>query len=641
MNWRTPSLLRRAAYWPEVEAFYGGLPPALFRSGVLLRHDLARLHSHTGQFADLWGHPADPPWLDLHLWLLDDWGVEAEAAERRLGLAMAATTAAVAARESRQEPDTGFDAADAPLEAALFQEAAARFAQVFPADSSFWGWRAQFMSAWERAQATPDYATLTEGEAHRHLAERVAFGKLPAVAVALLAGEPRASQLPALLDLTDQLCLAHQLLKECLAVRRDAQRGRLTYPLVRALRAAGLGLDTAHPPDRLLGALLLTGAAPRLADEATARLAHVQATARALGLPTLSQHSAALSDQFTALRALFAPGEPAPSGARLRFAAADGGREQALRLAEGYLLADRTFRESWEVQRRGLFDLPELVGRVFAPGLILEALGPHHPELTGEVDALLDRLAADGFRYYPHPAVPPDADDLGLALRLLKYSGDPARHRAAVQTPLRWMEANRSEAGVIPCWFTRGVADLDTTVETSLWGDRCATVEANLLLGLMDYDPDRCRAVIERAASGWLERWAAIGLGGNALYVSAYALWTAARLLRALEAWPGLHVLVKRAWEVLTARLRLEARHADTPQTAAFLILTCREAAELAGRFDPGWISLILKRQRYDGSWAAEPLYVTPTRGEGAAWYASRTVTTAFCYRALRTAGER
>jgi hypothetical protein len=203
------------------------------------------------------------------------------------------------------------------------------------------------------------------------------------------------------------------------------------------------------------------------------------------------------------------------------------------------------------------------------------------------------------------------------------------------------MEANRSTEGFIPCWFTRGVEDLDTTVETSLWGDRCATVEANLLLGLMDYDPDRYRAVIEHAASGWLERWAAIGPGGNALYVSAYALWTAARLLRALEAWPGLHDPVKRAREILTERLRLEARHADTPQTAALLLLTRREAAGSAAMFDPGWISLILKRQRYDGSWAAEPLYVTPTRGEGAAWYASRTVTTAFCYRALKTVSER
>jgi len=330
-------------------------------------------------------------------------------------------------------------------------------------------------------------------------------------------------------------------------------------------------------------------------------------------------------------------------------------------MAEGYLLADRSFRESWEVQRRGVFNAPELVGRVFAPGLILEALCQHRDDLTGEVSALLDRMAEDGFRYYPHPAVPPDADDLGLALRLYPYSAEKARHQEQLRRPLKWMEANVSATGQIPCWFTHPAEELSVETfrrnvstgsvpinptgsryKTSLWGNQCATVEANLLLGLIAYDAVQYRAVVERSAAQWLNRWLASGLGANALYVSSYALWTTAKLVNLLSATPIGDILrdqIGRARDSLAARLGQEAAQLAAPQEAAFLTLACLDKsapAAIAVLFDPAWIRLILKRQRYDGSWAGEPLFVTPTRGEVAAWYSSNSVTTAYCYHALK-----
>jgi hypothetical protein len=311
-------------------------------------------------------------------------------------------------------------------------------------------------------------------------------------------------------------------------------------------------------------------------------------------------------------------------------------------MAEQYLLADRTFRESWEVQRRGVFDTTELIGRVFAPGLILEVLCPHRADLAGEVSNLLDQMAVDGFRYYPHPSIPPDADDVGLALRLCAHVAEKARHRQQLERPLRWMEANASETGHLPCWFTRGVEGLSDDYNTSLWGDQCATTEASLLLGLLAYDPVAHRATIENAAAQWLARWALSGLGSNSLYVSSYALWMACRLLDALcDSLTGsaLQDEIERGQAGVRARLRQEAGQISTPQEAALLTLACLEGSAPPSRvalFDPVWVSLILKRQRYDGAWAGEPLFVTPTRGEVAAWYASRSVTTAYCYHALR-----
>ena len=92
------------------------------------------------------------------------------------------------------------------------------------------------------------------------------------------------------------------------------------------------------------------------------------------------------------------------------------------------------------------------------------------------------------------------------------------------------------------------------------------------------------------------------------------------------------------------ARLPAErdaARPVLSPQESAFLILACLSAGDglaekLEALLKPAWPLRLYKSQRYDGSWAAESLYGTPTRGEFAAWYSSRTVTTAFCYHALK-----
>jgi hypothetical protein len=97
--------------------------------------------------------------------------------------------------------------------------------------------------------------------------------------------------------------------------------------------------------------------------------------------------------------------------------------------------------------------------------------------------------------------------------------------------------------------------------------------------------------------------------------------------------------------------LALETRRASlVPQEAAFLILASKRLeqikagwpspdilAAVSPQFNPDWLTLLCKAQRYDGSWAGEALFGTPTRGEFAAWYSSRSVTSAFCYHALKT----
>jgi hypothetical protein len=167
-----------------------------------------------------------------------------------------------------------------------------------------------------------------------------------------------------------------------------------------------------------------------------------------------------------------------------------------------------------------------------------------------------------------------------------------------------------------------------------VWGNHCATVTANLLLGLLDAGVEK--DLTQRAAAHWLTRWLRDGLSATAYYVPGYALWTTLKLLEALPThWPEWGARLAAASGRAVEYVKRDAQSATlTPQTAAFRLLSTAYPATRPLR-DAKWIAYLLKTQRYDGSWPAEALYLTPTRGEHAAWYASRTVTTALCYHAL------
>jgi hypothetical protein len=213
-----------------------------------------------------------------------------------------------------------------------------------------------------------------------------------------------------------------------------------------------------------------------------------------------------------------------------------------------------------------------------------------------------------------------------------------------LQTPLGWLKESLDQSGEIPVWLRDDNVTRSDSPPLALWGQRCATVEANLLLGLIDYDWPAYRELIERSALNWCERVIAEGLAATHHYVPLYALWTAFTLITKLGHKPlpeALFASLNQTNQMLAERLNLEAnRPYLSPQDAAFLILACleRRSPKLAvdSSFNPDWINLLCKSQRYDGSWAGEPLFGTPTRGELAAWYSSRSVTTAFCYHALK-----
>lgn len=630
---------RRRRYWPEIEAFFGQLPPELYRPGVLLRHDLATAHSNSGQFDDLLSRDADDPLLDLHVWLLEDWAVPETDSRAQLDKHLFVSTVllvgAAYVRESILSEDTNFDARYHALEQALTRRAVDHLGQLFPATSPFWDYYHAFINDEARPGAGP------------HLASAwLALAKIPVAGAVLYLGQPFALRLPHLMALLDSLTTTVQFQTDLANLRRDLGRGHHTYPVERAMHRAGLTTLQGVSPEQILGALALTGTISEMVSENITQLESAQTQADALGWPTFNAYLETVKDQLRELSQLFSlrgrANAARPSRPLFASAAHPPAVTLAIEMAEGYLLADRTWRESWEVQRRGMLGERELIGQAFAPGLVVEALCQHRADLSEQVEAALQSLAANDFRYYPHPAVPPDADDLGLALRLFPYCVQKDLYRQHLQRPLNWMAANIAESGQIACWFTQDVAGL-AAGQTLRWGNTCATVEANLLLGLIAYDQKTYRPIIERSAAHWLERWISGGLGTNTLYAPHYALWVAVELLERLSALPG------PVWrpDRISAALDRCRQHWQTyteqvtaPQEAAFLTLISLRASKagpLSDTFNPQWIQVMVKNQRYDGSWAGEPLFVTPTRGEVATWYSSHSVTTAYIWHALKT----
>lgn len=628
----------------DVDRYLDSFPPHLAELAMLLKQDMAASASPTGQLYDLFTGATDPPLLTLHTWLLDDFAVPGDERrvllERHVWLSMFFAAAAILARESICSELAALDARAVVLAQLLAQESSRHLALIFPVESALWP---IYHSCWglHAESAVADHTPVSGEEGLRRAAGRLAPLKIPAAAAALAA--ERSDLLPRIMEILDDVCVVLQVLHDVSTIRRDIQWGRQTYPVVRALQAAGMASGQPATPDGVLAALMLTGVVAAIGRECLARLDACKTIASEVCLPSLSAYCERLAGPVREMIGLFSlrpqqeTSQPATSGSSLMFAPPINALDTAIKMAEGYLLADLTFRESWEIQRQGLLGKAEVIGRPFPAGSIIELLCREGHKLGEQVDEIAQLLAANGYRYFDHPgAVLPDIDDLGLLLRLVPYAADPQTYRELLQPPLRLLESQIGESGAIPVWLTEGDAPAHLP-GVILWGADCIATQANLLLGLIAYDWAAYQGQIERSAAHIFGRYLDSGLGANHYYIPLYAQWILLTLARQLNSRPvsaSTAAILAEAQASLAARLDQECRRpAPTPQDAALLALAY---SSIDLPLSPAWRVTLIKSQRYDGSWAAEPLYITGTRGGLATWYSSRSFTTALCYRALK-----
>ncbi|MCI0580341.1 MAG: hypothetical protein L0332_17560 [Chloroflexi bacterium] len=393
--------------------------------------------------------------------------------------------------------------------------------------------------------------------------------------------------------------------------------------------------------EKVLGAMLLTGAIRQLCQECQERLAAGRATAEEIGLPTwvayfdlFGEVIQELSGLFSLKKAAGQPGQPV----RNAFAPYTNTLAKAVQAAEDYLLSDLTFREGWDTQRHTLLDRPKVVARAFPVGLVVETLCANGHDMSTPVVDVFRWLAESNFGYWEGFSIQPDADCLGLLLRLFPYSPQKESHHDLLQRPLRWLAANILPSGEIPVFFQQGLDGI--TPETIVWGNNCVAVEVNALLGLIAYDWEQYQLIIEKSALNLFSRLVRDGLSPLSHYPPPYGLWGVFNLMAQLSAQPispALQHQIEQAGHRLRQQMAQVAQAWPvTAQNAAFCALACLGSAA-EPLFDRQWITRLLKSQRYDGGWDDEALYPTAARGGQAQWYSSRTVTTAFCYHALQT----
>jgi squalene-hopene/tetraprenyl-beta-curcumene cyclase len=245
------------------------------------------------------------------------------------------------------------------------------------------------------------------------------------------------------------------------------------------------------------------------------------------------------------------------------------------------------------------------------------------------------------------PELPPDADDLGQVLQVLSRLGGTAL-AATCEEPLRLVLDSAWPDGGFSTWILdpRGRSPADDRIRAYLpvmggWG-RHAEVIANLLQGLIVHDPSRyaepltCGAayleLVQAADGSWASRW---------YRGQFYGTYRALAVLTVLR--PADVPTLARARMFL-----LGSRHddgsfgqdGDGPLSTGLAALALASLGESAAAEDA--VHTLLDYQDADGGWPACPWIVFGTT-DGQEVYGSRTITTAFCLKALIavSAGER
>ena len=652
---------QRLLAWPYIESFFHNLPPSLTDMGWQFAQRLARQTAPSGHFKDALKHPATARVAYLPLWHIEAYvqqGVSIQNVEVLQAHLFASAFLGFAAIRIHDDLIDG-DNVDTPINelqlANLLIFAATRHLhQLFGSDSPLWEHHARHWNEFTHAVQV-DIERNRAGLAHFDdqalllIGRKAALLKTYPVAVAQYTG--REDQIAEFEAIMDSFNTAIQINNDIQSINRDLAMGHYTHPLVAAATAAGYGLGTHPPQDALLHSMIISTALVASHRKANAYYKIALQQSRELAIDDLTAfiewHIEDLAQSEERWSALQEDADRVPvSFLNVLGKTVAVGDEplSALRrcvnMALQFLLFDPKLRESWEVQRTGVWDQELLIGDVFSRALITDVLAQYGKISADQVESVLGQYQANGWRYYrDFKRLPPDIDDIAQTIRLLKHVGwDEMTKRAYLEAPLRWLEANRAQDGGFPVWLTEDIEDRPAEGWIHLGGTRCLACEANLIDALADWNTAATNTWLPQAMTSLLDRWENQGYNGVYYYKPAYGASVIARCLANKNLLAGLQQGLVDRMELLLRTLAQEQRAtavADPVSLAASLQIMAR-VSDVAVDIIHQRRELLLGCQSFDGGWGTFELFRcpgTPHRAMG--WHGGRLLTTAHILTAI------
>ena len=645
-------------YGRGVDRYFAGLPEHLGAAAADFLSRLAKDCPPAGDFRDFGGGDEGFPVLDTLLNFFN----EAQLADERIRRTIfeGASFALLAAVADEFALDSGRDTGPSLglLSQAFFREAERIFGTLFPPGSVF---RTVFDETWRDHAEALLWHRLNHIDARRPYRDedRLKIGRRWSPVkfgfAAVLAARGREADLPAIDRLMDEWTALFQIRREILDIPRDAARRVHSLAIDRIATRLPDGLTAADRPEALLGALLLDDPVSGLIRECLERVEFCRGLGERIAPAAFGPVLENLRLSFLGLAGLFslgksqtsraAPAAPGPEKGSGFVMKVDPGLTARIRAAREFLLSDPDFRESWEVHRWGFLGEERLTGKIFPAGFILESLFEGGLDMPERLDALFSHWRSIDRRYFDEACpLPPDADSLGLMLRLLRFSKRPEDHRAVLRPALDRMTPNIAGDGDIPTYFKiQPPGEAPRSYFREIAGNDCTGVKAGLALGLRRFDDGPFRAAGGRLMSRIFETIAATGSASNVYYPLGYWLWMMLRLADAGTDDASSPSPEKRASALAAIRTEFESLGGSahiSPQRAAWLVL-CRFTTEGRGEIPRDWPRILVSNQRADGGWDAEPFYLVPTWGNGTDRHRSRLLTTAICHLALVLCDQR